>query len=297
MTSKKKFCEDYIQDAPTIFSKDKKISIRIHTLQNLNEVFLGKKQTREKLKMQRVISVILKVNIDNRRSFNYFNSYKNTKKIKEIKPLITINESEEKLQAEVNPRILNTEQKLEEVIENKHKFIILQTEAKMDAKKHKPQFRRFKNKQKNEIIEEKSKSNIIKTEQKTDIKEQRLKYRQFKVEQKNEEKEQKEKIDILQKEQKNKVKEYKTKSRIYSKEQKKEVKEEKSKFDKIKIEKKIEFKECKQKCGIRDGQKIEIKEEKKKSDIKNEKSTESKEKLALGNNIKRKYFRRFEKKK
>ena len=38
MTSKKKFCEDYIQDAPTIFSKDKKISIRIHTLQNLNEV-------------------------------------------------------------------------------------------------------------------------------------------------------------------------------------------------------------------------------------------------------------------
>ena len=297
MISKKKFFEDYIQDTPTIFSNDKKISIKIHTLQNLNEVFLGKKQTREKLRMQRVISVILKVNIGNRRSFNYFNSYKNTKKIKEIKPLITINKSKEKFKAEANQRILNTEQKLEEVIENKHKFVILQTEAKMDAKKHKPQFRRFKNERKYEIIEEKSKSDIIKIEQKKDVKEPRLEYRQFKAEQKNEEKEQKENINILQKEQKNKVKEYKTKYRRYGKEQKKEVKEEKSQSDKIKTEKIIKFKECKQKCGIRDGQKIEIKEEKQKSDIKIEKSTESKEKLPLGNSIKRKYFRRFEKKK
>ena len=111
MTTKKKFCEDYYtQEAPIIYSKDNKISIKIHSLSNINEIFLGKRQTKEKLKMQRVISIFFnnKVNIKNRSnnpiSYRFYRKKKDLDSIKSIK-------EEEKTKEEY--KINKTEQKIE----------------------------------------------------------------------------------------------------------------------------------------------------------------------------------------
>ena len=62
VASQKRFVEDYTYRCPVIYSNDKKVSIRVHTIQNLNETFFGKKNAKEKLKMQRVISICIKNN-------------------------------------------------------------------------------------------------------------------------------------------------------------------------------------------------------------------------------------------
>ena len=91
MTTKKKFCEDYTQEDPIIYSKDKKVSIKVHNLANINEIFLGKRQTKEKLKMQRVISIIfnnkdnIKNRVNNPRSYRFYRKMKDFNSIKSIK--------------------------------------------------------------------------------------------------------------------------------------------------------------------------------------------------------------------
>lgn len=110
MTSNKKFYEDYAYETPILYSKDKKVSIKIHTIQNLNELFLGKKQTKEKLKMQRVNNFSFSNN--NTISRSYFRN-RFSKKNKENKSLRTIKEEEEKSKVEKKQRPIITEQKIE----------------------------------------------------------------------------------------------------------------------------------------------------------------------------------------
>ena len=107
MSLNKRFCEDYEYEAPIIYSKDKKVSIKVHALQNINELFLGKKPTKEKLKMQRV-----NIFSFNNKSHSYFRN-KFSKKNKENKPLRSIKEEEEKFKVEQKPKTLRAEQKIE----------------------------------------------------------------------------------------------------------------------------------------------------------------------------------------
>lgn len=103
---RKRFIEDFAYNDRTIYSKDKKISIRVHILQNLNELFLGKKMTKEKLRLQRVINICITNNnkiklyySKNRgapkknKDFNNLSSIKEEEKIKII-PKISQKESE-----------------------------------------------------------------------------------------------------------------------------------------------------------------------------------------------------------
>ena len=95
--TKKKFVEDFTRPNLTIYSHDKKVSIRVHTLQNINESFLGKSNTKDKLKMQRVISIDFK---NNNKNIKYFKNNTLSKKLKELKPLTSIKEEEEKSRRE-----------------------------------------------------------------------------------------------------------------------------------------------------------------------------------------------------
>ena len=95
--TKKKFVEDFTRPNLTIYSHDKKVSIRVHTLQNINESFLGKSNTKDKLKMQRVISIDFK---NNHKNIKYFKNNTLSQKIKELKPLTSIKEEEEKSRRE-----------------------------------------------------------------------------------------------------------------------------------------------------------------------------------------------------
>ena len=108
--TKKRFIEDYTYEPPIIYSKDKKVSIKVHTLQNLNETFLGKKMTREKLKLQRVISVFIENN--NKNKIGYFRN-NDSKKINEHKHLKSIQEEEKSLTNELKSNLVETESEKE----------------------------------------------------------------------------------------------------------------------------------------------------------------------------------------
>ena len=110
-TTKKRFIEDYTYEPPIIYSKDKKVSIKVHTLQNLNETFLGKKMTREKLKLQRVISVFIENTNKNKRG--YFRNNNDSKKINEHKHLKSIKEEEKSLTNELKSNLIETESEKE----------------------------------------------------------------------------------------------------------------------------------------------------------------------------------------
>ena len=110
MTSKKKFCEDYTEEAPTIYSKDNKISIKVHSLPNLNEIFLGKRQTKEKLKMQRVISIIFNNKDNYKKKANNPRSYRFYRKMKDLNPIKSIKEEEK---SKEESRMNKTEHKIE----------------------------------------------------------------------------------------------------------------------------------------------------------------------------------------
>jgi hypothetical protein len=59
---KKNYIEDFNHKSPILYSKDKKVSIRVNTLIDINETFFGRKMAKEKLKMQRVISIFFNNN-------------------------------------------------------------------------------------------------------------------------------------------------------------------------------------------------------------------------------------------
>ena len=74
---KKIFVEDYNQKNSYFFSNDKKVTIYINKLNNMKETFEGKNPTREKLRMQRVISILFTNN--NRVLKRRINKYKKSK--------------------------------------------------------------------------------------------------------------------------------------------------------------------------------------------------------------------------
>ena len=103
--SRKRFIEDYTSENPIIYSNDKKVSIRLHTLRHLNERFLGKKPTKEKLKFQRIINLFFDKNSKgNQRNF------KNKRK---YKVLSSIKEEKEKSKAEPISKLIKVDPKLE----------------------------------------------------------------------------------------------------------------------------------------------------------------------------------------
>ena len=105
-TSKKRFCEDYINVPETIYSNDKKISIKVHTLVNINEMFSGKKMTREKLRLQRVINIF----IDNKNVNKLLKFRSNiSKKVNEYRPPISIKEEEKVLSNQLNSKLIKAE--------------------------------------------------------------------------------------------------------------------------------------------------------------------------------------------
>ena len=105
-SNKKKYIEDYAYDEPVIVSNDKKVTIKIHSLPGINEKFIGKKMTKEKLKLQRIISIIIEN--ENQRKINYFIN-RNNHRTKDILPLYSIKEEEKILNDELSSKILKTE--------------------------------------------------------------------------------------------------------------------------------------------------------------------------------------------
>ena len=95
--SNKRYIEDIFLEPPIIYSDDKKISIKVHTLQNMNETFFGKRMTRDKLKMQR--SIIMTIADKNNKL-----KYRKIKPTTDKKPLSSIKE-EIKIIEEKKPKI------------------------------------------------------------------------------------------------------------------------------------------------------------------------------------------------
>ena len=111
-SSKKRFIEDYITEPPIIYSNDKKLTIKVHTLQNINEYFFGKKMTKDKLRIQRALQII--IGKDNKKNGNYFKNKNIYIKVKSLKNLSTIKE-EEKIQKNYKPNLIKKEQKNEKM--------------------------------------------------------------------------------------------------------------------------------------------------------------------------------------
>ena len=122
---KKKFVEDFNYKNPVLYSKDKKISIRINNSTDFIETFFGKKMAKEKLKMQRVISITLeknkKVELKNKninKNMNKIIKKKISKKIFGTKHLTSIKEEEEKAKPPVETKHQHQKNL---VVENKKK--------------------------------------------------------------------------------------------------------------------------------------------------------------------------------
>ena len=102
---RKKFIEDYKSKYPIIMnSRDKKVTLRIQLLKDINEAFSGKRKTKEKLRMQRVISIYFNNDI-----ISNLNFIKNKGKIKDLKicnNLSSIKEEDEKSKLEVIPKLI-----------------------------------------------------------------------------------------------------------------------------------------------------------------------------------------------
>jgi hypothetical protein len=115
---KKKFIEDFNPKNPIIYSKDKKVSIRVNTLTDMNETFLGRKMAKEKLKMQRVISIFFnnnKIELKNIKRKDNIELKKNrkihNKNSVRFKNLSSIKEEEEKAKPETKPHKIEEEKK------------------------------------------------------------------------------------------------------------------------------------------------------------------------------------------
>ena len=102
----KKFVEDYSNRTPTfLYSDDKKVCIKVHIIPNLEEIFLGRKKTKEKIRMQRVISIyfINENDIDNGLNLIRNKIKKNSKDLNN-NALSSIKEEAEK--SKVEPELL-----------------------------------------------------------------------------------------------------------------------------------------------------------------------------------------------
>ena len=117
--------EDFNYKNPVLYSKDKKISIRINNSTDFIETFFGKKMAKEKLKMQRVISITLeknkKVELKNKninKNMNKIIKKKISKKIFGTKHLTSIKEEEEKAKPPVETKHQHQKNL---VVENKKK--------------------------------------------------------------------------------------------------------------------------------------------------------------------------------
>ena len=127
-SSKKKFFED-INEPPTIYSDDKRLTIKVHTLRNINEYFLGKRMTKDKLRIQRALQII--IGKENRKNGNYFKNKNIYIKVKSIKNLPTIKEEEKIYNNNIKSKINKKEQKNEKI--ERYSF---QNNARMKYLKH-----------------------------------------------------------------------------------------------------------------------------------------------------------------
>ena len=102
---RKKFVEDYKSKYPIlIYSNDKKVILRIQILKDINETFFGKRKTKEKLRMQRVINIYFDNDINSNLSF-----IKKRRKLKDLKilnNLFSIEEEDEKSKVEAIPKLI-----------------------------------------------------------------------------------------------------------------------------------------------------------------------------------------------
>ena len=108
--------EDFSSNNLELSSKDKKVTIRVTTLPNKNEFFLGKTNTKDKLKMQRIISLVFIDNIkkkgnNKRKNIRYFKNNNISQKTKEVNPLTSIKEEEEKSKLERKKRFIKYQEK------------------------------------------------------------------------------------------------------------------------------------------------------------------------------------------
>jgi hypothetical protein len=115
---KKNYIEDFNHKSPILYSKDKKVSIRVNTLTDMNETFLGRKMAKEKLKMQRVISIFFnnnKIELKNIKRKDNIELKKNrkihNKNSVKFKNLSSIKEEEEKAKPETKPLKIEEEKK------------------------------------------------------------------------------------------------------------------------------------------------------------------------------------------
>ena len=117
INNKKKYIEDQLNDYQ-IISKDNKLIIRMHSLQNINQFFLMKRKNKQKLKVQKQMNIYLTNNID--LYLNYLVNNDKKCKIKKNKNILSaIKEEEEKSKAE----IAINESQLEDKNNNKKKTI------------------------------------------------------------------------------------------------------------------------------------------------------------------------------
>ena len=300
MTTKKKFVEDNREKESIIYSNDKKISIKVHTLQNINEIFWGKIPTREKLKMQRVISVVFQMN--NRNELNYYRARFSRKKKDKIS-LKSIKEEEEKSKCESGKK-LNKEEKSK--IETRKK-IIEEEKPKLEdrnklIKEEKPKFEhRFRLKREEKSLLD-NKNNLNKKDETNNNKlnkeeNNNNKYRhRYKLN--KEENSKSETIQKLKKEENSKITSKKINTNENSKNEtiKKLNKEEKPKNEIKKVNKE---EQPKYKTRYRMLREEKSKNEPKEKLIKTEPKieTNAKNQNPPENNVKRRYWRRFQSKK
>ena len=158
----KKYVEDYSSRTPTfLYSDDKKVCIKVHIISNLEEKFLGRKKTKEKMKMQRVISIyFINKNVSDKGLNLIRNKIKKNSKDLNNNALSAIKEEEEK--SKVEPEILmkKDESQIDKKINTKLKYKpepepLSENISKIEKKEEKIKIN--KNKDKNE---EKNKRNI-----------------------------------------------------------------------------------------------------------------------------------------
>ena len=200
---KKRFVEDYTfrteWTSPVFLSSnDHKVCIKMHILNGINELFYGKVKTKEKLKMQRVISIYfikekekeieIKDNIENKNENENENKNvmvganfiknKNPKNKFDLKSLSSIKEEEEKSKLEHDTALLKTETRQEikeendkENNEKKNEKINPNPDPDLDKNKVKEnQSQNDNQKVRIELLKEKPEFELIKLEPKVEAK-------------------------------------------------------------------------------------------------------------------------------
>ena len=130
-TLKKHFVEDNLNNS-IYCSKDKKLMIKIHSIQNINQIFLAKRKKKQNLKIEKIINVFLTNNI--RSYFNYLtynDLLKKSNRIKRIRLLSAIKEEEEKSKNDLT----KSESQIEDQEKMKYKMKLNQNKKIGELKK------------------------------------------------------------------------------------------------------------------------------------------------------------------